>query len=51
MFVTGLVENTVREGKNAGFSSTIPLLIKTLKITLHEPRKSPTAAGQVESRG
>ena len=29
MFVTGWVENIVREGKNAGFSSTIPLFLKT----------------------
>ena len=51
MFVTGRVENIVREGKNAGFSSKIPLFIKTLKMMLHESRKSPTAVGQVESRG
>ena len=27
------------------------LSITTLNMTLHEPRKSPTAVGQVESRG
>ena len=32
------------EGENAGFSNMIPLFKKTLKMTLHKQRKSPTAA-------
>ena len=33
------------------YSFDDPSLYKDAKMTLHEPRKSPTAVGQVESRG
>ena len=47
MSVTGLAEN-VGEGENAGSQTRSLPLKKTLKMTLHKQRKSPTAVGQVE---
>ena len=34
------------EGENAGFSNTIPLFKKTLKMTLHKQRKSTAEVEQ-----